>query len=93
MSELSSFGFEYECDGSKFSFAVVAMSEDEAKRRVKAMSQSQFVGVLVAQPHERPVKKVAEVDHTVTSRAWLSQSNAGVQCDNEDGPCACGAWH
>ena len=62
MSEFSNFGFEYECDGSKFSFVIVALSEDEAKRRVKAMAQSQFVGVMVAQPRELPVEEVGEVD-------------------------------
>lgn len=34
-----------------------------------------------------------ETKHAVTCRACLRQSNAGVQCDNGDGPCACGAWH
>lgn len=62
MSELSNFGFEYECDGSTFSFVVVASSEDEARRRVKAMAQSQFVGVMVRQTRELPADCVSKVD-------------------------------
>ena len=34
-----------------------------------------------------------ETKYLITCRACLRQSNAGVQCDNGDGPCACGAWH
>ena len=35
----------------------------------------------------------SEEKHPATCRACLRQHNAGVQCDNGDGPCACGAWH
>lgn len=34
-----------------------------------------------------------ETVHTVTCRACLGRSNAGVACDMGEGPCACGAWH
>lgn len=34
-----------------------------------------------------------EDSHRVTCRVCLRESNGGIQCDVDEGPCACGAWH
>ena len=41
---LKNYGFTYELDGKEFAFAIVAESEEEARRRATAMSGAAFVG-------------------------------------------------
>lgn len=42
-----SFGFNYECDGKRYAFDILDVSEENAKRRAAAMANAEFVGELV----------------------------------------------
>jgi len=41
-----SYGFSYEFDGKKYSFSVLALSEENAKQRVAAMARATLDGRL-----------------------------------------------
>lgn len=45
-ASFKTYGFHYECDGKQYAFAVLAVSEENARKRVASMSEAALDGEL-----------------------------------------------
>lgn len=83
--ELKMKAYNEELDDAKLLMRCVVRGYDWLKEKVKSNETTPEIMIEFLQHDMEEIRKFGN------SRG--KRSNGGQECDNDDGPCACGAWH